>query len=136
MTNTPLIAFYAFTSRVWMSLSVDETPLPRKVNLTCFKDPLFWVKMSPLWWRHMYSVLSAFTLRPMPPAASSRLWRKFMAWVGVLAKRAVPSTQSTSLIVCARYLLFLFFCSLKPLFFTISIDVGVNYFFSRKLLKF
>ena len=41
MTNSLSIAVYAFISHVSMSFSVDETLLPRKVNLsTNFKELL------------------------------------------------------------------------------------------------
>ena len=57
-----------------MSFSVDETLPPGKVNLsTSFNGLRFTVDLSPPWLKHMYSVLSALTWRPMPPAAGSRL---------------------------------------------------------------
>ena len=49
MTDRLSIAVHAFASRVLMSLSVDETRLPRKVNLsTSFGEVLFSVEMSLL----------------------------------------------------------------------------------------
>ena len=43
------IAVHAFASHVLMSVSVDETLLPRKVNLsTSFRELPFCVEMSPL----------------------------------------------------------------------------------------
>ena len=81
MTDSLLIAVHAFASHVLMSFSVDETPLPRFVNLsTSFKGPPFGVEMLPLWLKDMYSVLSVLTWRCMPAAAHYRLlqfmWRK------------------------------------------------------------
>ena len=46
MANSLLIAVHAFTSRVLMSFSVNETLLPRQVNLsTSFREPPFSVEM-------------------------------------------------------------------------------------------
>ena len=51
------IAVYAFSSRVLMSVSVDEILLPRQMNLsTSFREPPFSVEMSPLSLKHIYSV--------------------------------------------------------------------------------
>ena len=70
MTDSLLIAVHAFASRVFMSVSIDETLLPQLVNLSSsFRGPPFSVEMSPLWLKHMYSVLSTLTWWPMPPAA-------------------------------------------------------------------
>ena len=50
MTNSLSIAVYAFASHMFISVSVDETPLPRSVNLsTSFRELSFSVEMSPLW---------------------------------------------------------------------------------------
>ena len=49
MTDTLSIAVQAFACHELMSFSVDETLLPRLVNLsTCFKGPPLSVEMSPL----------------------------------------------------------------------------------------
>ena len=49
MTDSLLIAVHAFVSPVLISFSVDETLLPRSVNLsTSFREPPFSVKISPL----------------------------------------------------------------------------------------
>ena len=45
--------------------------------------------MSPLWLKHMYSVLSAITWRPMPVAARSRIGSTASSWAGVFARSAV-----------------------------------------------
>ena len=45
MTDRLSLAVYAFASRVLMSVSVDETLIPSRVNLsTSFKDPPFSVE--------------------------------------------------------------------------------------------
>ena len=49
MIDSLMIAVHAFVSRESMSFSVDETLLPRKVNLsTSFREILACVKMSPV----------------------------------------------------------------------------------------
>ena len=49
MTDSLLIVVHAFVSRVLMSASVDETLLPRELNLsTSFKELLPSVEMSPV----------------------------------------------------------------------------------------
>ena len=49
MTDSLSIAVYAFTNRVLMSFSEDETLLRRLVNLsTSFRELPFCVEMSPL----------------------------------------------------------------------------------------
>ena len=48
MTDSLLIAVHAFVSRLLTSFLVDETLLPREVNLsTSFKELPFSVEMSP-----------------------------------------------------------------------------------------
>ena len=90
MTDSLSIAVYAFASREWMSLSVDETLLPRWVNLpTSFSELPFSVEMSPLWLKPIYSVLGALAWRPMPTAVCSRLCSRVSAWVGAFARSAV-----------------------------------------------
>ena len=74
MTDSSSIAVHAFVSRVSISFSVDETLLPRWVNLSSsFRELPSSVEMSPVWLKHMYSVLCALTWRPMPAAARSKL---------------------------------------------------------------
>ena len=66
MIHSLSIAVHAFVSRVSMSFSVDETLLPRSVNLsTSFREVPSSVEMSPVWLKHIYSVLCALTWRPM-----------------------------------------------------------------------
>ena len=49
MTDSLSIAVHAFASRVLMSVAVDETLLPRLVNLsTSFRELPINVEMSPL----------------------------------------------------------------------------------------
>ena len=68
------IAVRAFASHKLMSFSVDEILLLKYMNLsTIFRKSPLSMKMSLFWLKHMYSILSAFTWRPMPPAACSRL---------------------------------------------------------------
>ena len=105
MINNLSIAAHAFSSRI-LSFSVDETLLPRYVNLfTNFREPPFSVKISPFFFclKHMYSVLSAFTWRSMPSAACSRLCSRDSAWVSVFARSAMSSALSASVIVSAGY---------------------------------
>ena len=62
MIDRVLIALPAFAMSILISLSVDETLLPRYVNLsTNFRKPPFEVEMSPSWLKHIQSVLFAFT---------------------------------------------------------------------------
>ena len=51
----------------------------------------FSVEMLPLWLKHMYSILSAFTWRPMQTAAHSRLCNRVSAWVGVFARSTMSA---------------------------------------------
>ena len=63
------IAIHAFANRILMSFFVHETLLPKYVKLsTDFREPPLTMEMSPFWSKHMYSVLSAFSWKPMPPA--------------------------------------------------------------------
>ena len=90
MTDSLRIAAHTFDSRVPMSFSIDETLLPRYVKFsTSFREPLLSVEITPLWLRHMYSVLSAFIWRPMLPVARSRLCITISAWVSVFARSAM-----------------------------------------------
>ena len=55
MTDILLIAVHDFASRVSMSGSVDETLLPKKVNLlTSFIELSFSVEMSRVWLKHKH----------------------------------------------------------------------------------
>ena len=54
----------------------------------------------------MFSVLSALTWRPMPPAAFSRLCSKDSAWV---ARSAMSLVLSMSVIICVGIVCFLLF---------------------------
>ena len=69
----------------------------------------------------MYSVLSAFTRRPMPPATYSRLRGKVSARVGVFVRSAMSLVQSMSVIVCTGYLLLLSSANVKPFFFSLNL---------------
>ena len=48
MTDSLLIAVHAFASHVLISVSVDETLLPRQVKSTSFKELPFSAEISPL----------------------------------------------------------------------------------------
>ena len=101
--------WYIFARCILTSLSVDEMLLLRYINLsTNFREPPFRVEISP-WLKHMYSILSTFTLRLMPPAACSSLCSRDSAWVGVFARSALSSVESASVIVSVGYHLFLAF---------------------------
>ena len=85
---------------------IQSTP-----SLPLLSGPLFSVEMSPLWSKHMYSVLSALISRPMPPAARYKLCSSDSAWAGEFARSAI-SAYSASVIVCAWYHQILFFANL------------------------
>ena len=62
----------------------------RSVNLsTSFRELEFSVEISPLWLKHVNSVLSALTCRPMPAAARSKLCSRVSAWAGVFVRSVV-----------------------------------------------
>ena len=62
MIDSLSIAAHAFVSRVSMSASVDETLLPRQVNLsTSFGELPPSVEMSPVGLKHIYSVFCALS---------------------------------------------------------------------------
>ena len=106
MTNSLLIAVQAWVSHVLISFSVDEILLPRSVNLsTSFRDLPFSVKMLPLWLKHMNSVLSALTWKPVTPAAYLRLCSRDLARAGEFARSTMSSVYSMSIIIHAGYLL-------------------------------
>ena len=73
---------------------------------------------------HRWDAVSAlFTWRPMPPAACSRLCSLDSASEDVLARSAMSSALSASVIVCVRYRLLLAFAKLKPFSFIKYIDI-------------
>ena len=75
-----------------MSVSVDETLLPRLVNLsTSICDQPFSVEMSPVGLKHIYSVQCALTWRPMPTAARSRQCSRVSACASAFDRRAMSS---------------------------------------------
>ena len=58
MTDSLSIAVHVFVSRVSMSFSVDETLFLWKVKLsTSFRELPPSVEVSPVWLKHMYSLL-------------------------------------------------------------------------------
>ena len=89
MTDSQLIAVHAFACYVLMLFSIDETLLPRLS--TSFREPPFSAEISPLLLKLMYSVLSVFKWRPMPPDDRSRLFSRDSAWVVVFARNPMSS---------------------------------------------
>ena len=72
-SNSLSTVAHAFSRRILISLSTDETLLPRYENLfSNFREPSFWVKISPSL-KHVYSILSAFTLKLMLLAACTKV---------------------------------------------------------------
>ena len=117
MIDRQSIAVHAFVSRVSMSVSVEETLLPRKVNFsTSFRELLFSVEMSPVWLKHIYSILCALTWKPMPAAARSKLCSRVSAWVSAFASIAVIGVVGVGNCLCgvpsASFL-----CQLEAVFF-------------------
>ena len=49
------------------------------------------VEMSPLWLKHVYSILFVLTWRPMPVVTRSRLCSSDSAWAGIFAGSAISS---------------------------------------------
>ena len=109
MIDSLSIAVHALVSCVSMSFSVDKTLHPRKVNLsTSFREVLSSVEMSPVWLKHVYSVLWILTWRPMPVAACSKLCSSVSAWLSVYARIAMSSGVLflflfLTYIVCQQY---------------------------------
>ena len=92
MTNSRSIAVHAFACRMLTSFSFDESLLPKLVNLsTSFRELPFSEEILPLWLKHMYSLLSALTWRPMLAAAHFRPCSRLSVWVGVFARSAMSS---------------------------------------------
>ena len=119
-----LITFPAFVNSVLMPFSRDETLLPRSMNLsTSFREPPFHEGISPLWLKHMYSVLFAFTLRHIPPTAQSRLCCRNSAWPDVFTRSVMSSALSAYVIFRVGYCLLLDFSIVRSFSFIKSIDV-------------
>ena len=92
MIDNQSIAVHTFASRILMSLSVDETLLPKYMNLsTNFREPSFRVEMFPFLLKLLYS---AFTRRPMPPDFS-----RDSIWIDVFVRSAMSSPLSASALV-------------------------------------
>ena len=97
MTDRLLLAVLAFACRVLMSVSVDDTLLPRLVNLsTSFKELPFSVEMLPLWLKHMCSVLWALTWKPLPAATRSRPCSSVSAWAGVFTRQVIKRYRANA----------------------------------------
>ena len=90
------MAVHGFARHILMSLSVDEMLLPRYMKVsTNFREPPFRGKMSPSWLKHLHFILSAFTWRPLPPAACSRLCSK-----GISLGRCICKKHYIICVVC------------------------------------
>ena len=86
MTDNLSIATHTFACCILTSFSVDETLLPRYANFfTNFRKTLFHVEMCPFYLKDKYSVLSVFTLRPMPLVACSWLCSRDFVWIDVFS---------------------------------------------------
>ena len=97
MIDSLLIAVHAFVKRILTLLSVDETLLPRHVNLSInFRGPPFWVEMAPSRLKLMYSVC----LRSHRQARQQR----FGLFRCICKKRSISSVKSASVIVSEGYL--------------------------------
>ena len=118
------IAVHTFVSRVSMSFSVDETLLPKYVNLsTSFREVPLSREMSPVWVKHIYSVLCALTWRPMLAATRSKLCSSVSAWLDFIYQyRYVIGVVGVGNCFCGVHLL-LFFVSSKPFSLILSINV-------------
>ena len=104
MIDSLSIAIHMFTRYILISLSVDETLLPRCVNLsTDFREQPFRVEMPHSRLKHVHPVLSVFTWRSMPSVACSRLCSRNSARVGVFARSAMLYAYSAFVIVIAVY---------------------------------
>ena len=83
---------HVFARRILISLLSDEILLPMYVNLpTNFRCSPLRVQMTLSLLKLMYSVLFAFTWRPLPPAACSRLCSRDSAWADVFTRSARSS---------------------------------------------
>ena len=94
MTHNLSTADHASISWWLMSISVDQMPLLKSMNLsTCFKEPRIKEEMSIVWFwlEYMSSVLSALTWRPIPLTAFSRLCSWDSAKMGAFARSAMSS---------------------------------------------
>ena len=108
--------------------------LEKKVTISLIWNSSHLLSMARFLLKHMYSILSPFTWRPMPPAACSKWCSRGSAWVGVFARSSVSTSSSASVIVFAGYRLFLAFSSVKPFSFIRSIEVWSTYLPSLLLL--
>ena len=107
------IVVHDFVKCILTSLSVKEMLLPKYVKLSSnIREMPFSVDMSLSWLKRMYSVLSAFTWKPRPPAACFRLFSWDSAWVGVFARSTVRNYYGyATVIVSAESRLLLAFFS-------------------------
>ena len=99
MIDNISIAVHAFSVQKLTLLLVYEILLLRYVNCsTNFRGLPLKVEMAPCL-RYIKSVLFAFMLRPMPPAAWYKLCSWDLAWVGVF----VRTTRSYTNLYCHSF---------------------------------
>ena len=95
-----LIAVRALSMHLLMLLSVDEILLPRYVNwCTNFRGLPFQEEIALSWLKHMNSVLSEFTWRPMSLAGCSSVCSRDLAGTGVFARSTWLSAYFTIIYV-------------------------------------
>ena len=86
MIDNLSMAVHTFMRHMLTRLSVDEILLPRYVILSInFRGLPLQVEMAPSHLKYMNSVLFAFTWRPLPPAACSRLCNRLIDWLRFMA---------------------------------------------------
>ena len=89
MIDSLSVAVHAFARCISTSLTVDEILLPRYMNLsTNSRGPPFNVEMVRSLLKQIYSVLFAFTWRPIPSGAC---FSRDSLLVGVFARNAILS---------------------------------------------
>ena len=123
MTDSLSIAVQALASRILMSVSVDETMLPRQVNLpTSFRELPFTVEMSPVWLKHIFRLVRI----DIEDNACSDLFHtiklSFGLYGSICQKRCIIGVVSVGNCF-AGYLLLLVFVSLRPFSLILSIDI-------------
>ena len=77
--------------------------------------------MSPVWLKHVYSVLCALTWSPMPAAARSKLCSSVSAWLDAFVRIAV-----TGVVSVGNY-----FCGVPSASFLCQLEAVLFYFINR-----
>ena len=104
--------FLLFCWGFWMMLVVCRCL--SQLMRHCFRgrrELPFSVEMSPVWLKHIHSVLCVLTWRPMPAVIRSWLCSRVSARAVAFARSVMSSVKSASVIVIAGYLLLLSFVS-------------------------